>query len=100
LLISSAGGKELHGLYFWGHGNPQVLAAKGGDILVDYSSLSLNYKTALGLVFACDSNSGQSYLMSGNGAQIWKGFTGVLVPWPFRHYHAKHYIHHGQQETH
>lgn len=35
--------------------------------------------------------------MSGNGSQIWKGFSGTLVPWPFRAYHAKHYIQPGQQ---
>lgn len=104
LLTSRAGAKELHGLYFWGHGSApypaRYLMGSSRDILLDFQTVNLNYKMALGLVFACDSSSGQSALMSGTSGSIWKGFTGTLVPWPFRHYHAKHYIHAGQQETH
>jgi hypothetical protein len=96
--------KELHGLYFWGHGTAPYpsgyLVSDSGDPLLQFSSVNLPYKMALGLVFACDSNSGESALMSGNQNQIWKGFTDTLVPWPFRAYHAKHYIHHGDQATH
>jgi hypothetical protein len=100
LLVSKDGAKELHGLYFWGHGNTQFLASRGGDALIEYATLNLRYKMGLGLVFACDSNSGQGAFVSGTSGSIWRGFTGVLVPWPFRHYHPKHYIRPGQQETH
>jgi RHS repeat-associated protein len=103
-LQSKAGAKELHGLYFWGHGTApypaQYLASSTGDVLLEFSSANLSYKMALGLVFACDSNAGQSALSSGTSGHIWKGFSGTLVPWPFRHYHARHYISPGQQETH
>jgi RHS repeat-associated protein len=96
--------KELHGLYFWGHGSApypaQYLVSASGDAVLAFSSPGLYYHMALGLVFACDSNSGQNALMSGNGNQIWRGFNGTLVPWPFRAYHARHYIRPGQQETH
>jgi RHS repeat-associated protein len=104
LLQSTSNAKELHGLYFWGHGSAPYpsdgLYSDTGDLVLKFSSPGLNYHMALGLVFACDSNSGQTALMSGTSAQIWKGFTGTLVPWPFKAYHAKHYIRPGQQETH
>lgn len=104
IFISKSTAKELHGLYFWGHGSApypaQYLVSDSGDAVLAFSSPGLYYHMGLGLVFACDSNSGQSALMSGNGSQIWKGFSGTLVPWPFRAYHAKHYIHPGQQATH
>lgn len=100
LLVSKDAARELHGLYFWGHGNTQFLASRRGDALVEYATLNIPYRMGLGLVFACDSNSGQSAFVSGTSGSIWRGFTGVLVPWPFRHYHPRHYIHPGQQETH
>lgn len=96
-LLSRADAKALHGLYFWGHGNTQVLASKHGDVLVDYARFSLSYKMALGLVFACDSNSGRSAFMSGNG--IWNGYTGILYPLPPWTFDADKYIHPGNQAT-
>jgi RHS repeat-associated protein len=109
MLIPTSVGKELHGAYFWGHGGhfgppgsspypAEDLFSDSDDPVLAFSSPGLYYHMGLGLVFACDSNSGQSALMSGNG--IWKGFTGTLVPWPYPRYHAKHYIHHGDQATH
>ena len=109
IFMQRSMGKELHGVYFWGHGGrfgppgsspypAEDLFSANGDPVLAFSSPGLYYHMGLGLVFACDSNSGQSDLVSGNA--IWKGFTGTLVPWPFRAYHAKHYIHHGDQATH
>jgi hypothetical protein len=104
IFMSKSGEKRLHGLYFWGHGSApypaEYLVSDSGDAVLAFSSPGLYYHMALGLVFACDSNSGQNALMSGNASQIWKGFNGTLVPWPFRPYHARHYVHPGQQETH
>ena len=104
MLISDSVGKELHRLYFWGHGSypypAQYLVSDSGDAVLSFASPGLYYQMALGLVFAWDSNSGKSAIMSGNGAEIWKGFTGTLVPRPFKAYHAKHYIQPGQQATH
>jgi RHS repeat-associated protein len=103
-LITDSIEKELHGLYFWGHGSfpypAQYLVSDSGDAVLAFSSPGLYYHMGLGLVFACDSNSGKSALMSGNGSEIWKGSTGTLVPWPFKAYHAKHYLKPGQQGTH
>ena len=96
-LVKFGGAKKLHGLYFWGHGNTSMLASKEGDVLVDYEDLKLPYKMALGLVFACDSNSGKNLFMSGNG--IWHGYTGILVPAAYWTYHAETYIHPGDQAT-
>jgi RHS repeat-associated protein len=102
MFIPRSMGKELHGVYFWGHGSAPYpsdgLYSDTDDLVLEFASPGLYYHMGLGLVFACDSNTGQSALMSGNG--IWKGFPGTLVPWPYPRYHARHYIHHGQQETH
>jgi len=76
------------------------LVSESNDALLMYASPSLYYHMALGLVFACDSNSGKSALMSGSAWEIWHGFDGTLVPTPFMRYHAKHFIKPGQQETH
>jgi hypothetical protein len=102
-LISGANAKKLHGLYFWGHGSApypaQFLMTSKRDVVLEFASVNLSYKMALGLVFACDSNNGQSALMSGAPGSIWHGFTGTLVPWPFKHYHPRHWIAHGAQQT-
>jgi hypothetical protein len=104
IFISKSIAKELHGVYFWGHGwtpyPSSGLVSDSGDDLLHYSSPGLYYKMALGLVFACDSNSGRRALMSGSRAEIWHGFTGTLCPVPFMRYHAKHFIEPGQQATH
>jgi hypothetical protein len=52
----------------------------------------------LGLVFACDSNSGKDSMVTSTA--IWKGFTGTLYPWPFGAYQPNDYIQHGDQLTH
>jgi RHS repeat-associated protein len=103
ILVARSIEKELHGLYFWGHGYAPYpssgLVSESSDALLYYSSTGLYYHMALGLVFACDSNSGKSALMSGNTAEIWHGFSGTLYPLPFMHYHAKNFIKAGQQAT-
>lgn len=104
VFVSKSIAKELHGVYFWGHGYAPYpstgLVSQSGDALIMYASPGLDYHLALGLIFACDSNSGRKALMSGNAAEIWHGFTGTLVPTPWMQYHAKHFIKPGQQETH
>lgn len=73
----------LHGVYFWGHGYTDGLYAKDGpgfNPMMNYSTLSLDYKLGLGVVFACYSDSGQLYLSSGTPGSIWQGHTGVLYP--------------------
>jgi hypothetical protein len=109
ILTSKTAQKELHGLYFWGHGYapyPSVgLVSQSGDPVLFYvdtslgSSVSLFYQMALGIVFACDSNTGKSVLMSGSPNQIWHGFTDTLVPLPGMEYNVKNFIKHGQQGT-
>ncbi|MCX6886939.1 MAG: hypothetical protein NTX27_18080 [Verrucomicrobia bacterium] len=105
MFTSKSMAKELQGVFFWGHGGPypypaQYLVSQSGDAVLAFSSPGLYYHMALGLVFACDSNSGKSALMSGSGGEIWHGYTGTLYPVPFRRYHAKHFIKPGQQATH
>jgi len=105
MFISRSIAKELQGVYFWGHGGPypypaQYLVSQSGDAVLAFSSPGLYYHMALGLVFACDSNSGRPALMSGGASEIWHGYTGTLYPVPFRRYHAKHFIKPGQQMTH
>jgi hypothetical protein len=96
--------KKLHGLYFWGHGYapyPSVgLVSQSGDALLMYDSPGIFYQMALGIVFACDSNTGKNVLMSGNANEIWHGFTDTLVPLPGMEYNVKNFIKHGQQGTH
>jgi hypothetical protein len=103
-LVTRSTGKELHGLYFWGHGiGPYPspgLVSQSRDPLLYYASPGLYYHMGLGLVFACDSNTGKSAVMSGNGVQIWHGFSGTLYPTPFMQYHAKNFLKPGQQATH
>jgi hypothetical protein len=103
IFISRSVAKELHGVYFWGHGSypypAEELVSQSGDTVLRFSGPGLYYRMALGLVFACDSNSGQPDLMSGNDHQIWHGYTGTLYPVPFRRYHAKHFIKPGDQAT-
>lgn len=104
IFMAKSIAKELHGLYFWGHGYAPYpstgLVSDSNDELLFYSSPGLYYHMALGLVFACDSNSGRTALMSGGAGEIWHGYTGTLYPVPFRAYHAKHFIKPGQQQTH
>lgn len=104
IIISQSIAKNLHGLYFWGHGYAPYpstgLVSESNDALLMYASTGLYYRMALGLVFGCDSNSGRGALMSGNSAEVWHGFTGTLVPTPFMQYHAKHFIKPGQQGSH
>ena len=91
----------LHGLYYWGHGRwpypSKGLITRSKDRLLTYSMINLNYKMALGLVFACDSNSGKSSLFSNTPGSIWKGYSGTL--YPITDYYVGYYIKQGQQNT-
>ena len=104
ILTAKSKARELHGIYFWGHGYapyPSVgLVSQSNDPLLFYSSPGLFYQMALGIVFACDSNTGKSVLMSGNANEIWHGFTGTLYPLPGMQYNVDNFIKHGQQATH
>ena len=101
--------KELHGLYFWGEGiynraTKQYIGLasrpKPRDALVYRKYPGLEYGMALGLVFACGSNSGEIALMSLNPGQIWHGYTGILNPVnPFQRFSVNHHIHRGNQGT-
>ena len=87
--------RVLHGVYYWGHGYGPYpsdgLTDSIGTAHIYYigvqrfnkpsmTPISLSYKLALGLVFACDSNSGKSTLLSSSSGAIWKGFSGTLYP--------------------
>lgn len=106
-LPNAANSRALHGLYFWGHGNTSGLWSHYGnymggsqDPVLSYASLSLPYKIALGLMFACDSNSGKPSLFSNAPGAIWHGYSGILVPIPFLNtYHVFNYISAGDQGT-
>jgi hypothetical protein len=102
LLTETASRKELHGLYFWGHGlypYPSTgLAARNGPTLLRYAQIDLAYKMALGLVFACDSNSGKNALLSNTPGSIWHGYTGDLYP-QFGFFWVIQWIHEGDQGT-
>ncbi|MES2995173.1 MAG: RHS repeat-associated core domain-containing protein [Verrucomicrobiota bacterium] len=58
--------------------------------------LSMKYKMAAGFVFACDSNSLKSALVSSSG--IWHGYKGTLYP-IFKFYGLKDHIKPGDQST-
>jgi hypothetical protein len=108
LLEASSGSKELHGLYFWGHGierrgpnpypSPGLIGASGPALLM-YGEISLSYKMALGLVFACDSNTGQPALFSNSQGGIWHGYSGTLYPFDFGGYSVWNFISPGDQGT-
>ena len=102
ILSSGANMKILHGLYFWGHGYapyPSVgLTNSDGEPMLYYSRINLSYKMALGLVFACDSNSGKSALFSNSPGGIWNGYSGTLYPL-HPGYHVSNWIRSGQQGT-
>jgi hypothetical protein len=104
ILDTDAAAKELHGLYFWGHGfwpyPSDGLVSDSGDKLLLYADTGLNYHMGLGLVFACDSNSGRWALVSDNA--IWHGYTGTLNPVlpPGQKFHVDNWFKAGQQATH
>ena len=52
------------------------------DAVLEYWTWKLDnpYRMALGLVFACDSDLGEPFLVSQTPGYIWKGYTGWLVP--------------------
>jgi hypothetical protein len=97
ILQPSGAAKKLHGIYFWGHGNRYALYSQSGDAVLRFAHSDLHYKLALGLVFACDSNSGKGQLFSGSAGGIWHGYTGTLVPWWA--YHVNIWIRPGDQQT-
>jgi RHS repeat-associated protein len=100
-LQSAAASKHLHGLYFWGHGFlpfPSTgLACPQGEAEVWYNQINLVYRMALGLVFACDSNSGAGALSAWEIGTIWHGYTGTLIPSGY--YGVEQWIQYGNQET-
>ena len=102
ILAHAASGKTLHGLYFWGHGYSPYpssgLTSPTGDPVVMYSEINLVYRMALGLVFACDTNSGKNVLFSNAPGGIWNGYSGTLVPL-FKFFHVRHWIKSGDQGT-
>ncbi|MGI6494683.1 MAG: RHS repeat-associated core domain-containing protein [Kiritimatiellia bacterium] len=107
ILPNAANSRALHGLYFWGHGNTDALGSHYGnfnggsqDPVLSYGSLHLPYKMALGLMFACYSDSGKPTLFSNAPGAIWHGYTGILVPIPLLNsYHVSNFISAGSQET-
>jgi len=107
-LATQTGTKELHGLFFWGHGYWRgqrpwwdvlhlVVNGPWSGILTDsshkddkdpvvregyysdYSAWSLSYKLALGVLWACGTDAARYRFSSGPGA-IFQGHPGVLVP--------------------
>jgi RHS repeat-associated protein len=118
-LIDLAKKKELHGLYFWGHGDKDkpnttaegllagnttlrlpLFSETEGVLRYDYIQARLPYKMALGLVFACFSNIGKSALSSGTAGSIWEpGYDWYLIPLGVGTYHVGRWIKPGDQET-
>ena len=102
-LMSATRGKWLQGFYFWGHGYRPYpssgLTNSNGDLLVDYSSISLSYKLGITLLFACDSNSGMGSIASFSPGAIRVGHTGTLYPVNPWGYRVSDYIRHGDQGT-
>ena len=84
ILLEKAQEKELHGLYFWGHGwSPYPsngLTDSNGALIVNYYDITLPYPMALAIIFACDSNSGMNVLASQSPNSITLGFSGTLYP--------------------
>ena len=104
VLQTDAKRQILDGLYVWGYGYAPFpsagLVSASNDQLLIYAKAGLPYRLALGLVFACDSNSGKSDLSSGTGGSIWQGYSGRLVPVnnPDQ-YAVDNFIHSGDQDT-
>lgn len=124
-LIAASNNRTLHGMYFWGHGRasgghwepnspgdsvqhwvddwPAVaLVSPQNNVAVMFNEMGgLQYKMALAVVWACDSNSGKSALFSGSPGSIWFGWSGLLDPvgHPFYPYFIGNQIHHGDQMT-
>jgi hypothetical protein len=103
LMTGLANDKVLHGFYFWGHGNQSGLAGYNQpdmDPVVTYASISLPYKVALGLSFACESDAGKPFLFSNAPGGIWHGYPvgKVLLPL-FDFWHVANWIHPGDQQT-
>ncbi len=80
--------KALHGIFFWGHGNPQEVlteADMAGDAhylsTFEHWRESLGYKPAFGLVCACESSAARPVFSE--NAIFW-GSAGRLVPCLFR----------------
>lgn len=114
ILKTESEAKRLHGLYVWAHGFEPYpspgLDSQSHDPLLYYVDVEDNgtihhrvplfYGMALGLVFACDSNSGKDALMSGDANQIWNGYTETLNPFkPGLKFSVDNFIKHGQQGT-
>jgi len=84
-IANYQGQKQLHGIFFWGHGyQGGVLTDSDNKGTVGYYSDYANwhppYKMAIGIVFACHSASAQQDFSQ--NAIFW-GKTGVLIPHGF-----------------
>ena len=114
LLEGASMNKTLHGFYFWGHGwgpypSPGLTADGSPDDILYYHDVNppggpkrgirLQYGMALGLVFACDSLSGEPWLSSGTPGSIYHGYRRTLRPIIPGGYHVFHWIYYGDQET-
>lgn len=103
ILEPASQAKQLHGLYFWGHGRlpyPSPGLSYNGVWIIKYSTIRLSYKMALGLVFACDSNNGRTSLMSPERAAIWNGYNQDLDPFDQGPFNVNQWIKPGDQGTH
>ena len=107
--------KTLHGVYYWGHGGNgglwpdekrSTIDLKYGSIFDDSHQetvatvpiVNLQYKLALGLVFACSSDSAKPFLSAKPAPNaIWNGYPGLLVP--FGNFYVGRWIKPGDQST-
>ena len=70
---------------------------KDGDVILIYSEINLAYKMALGLLFACDGNSGKNKLFSNASGGIWHSYDKTLIP--LDSYHMNSWLSPGDQGT-
>jgi RHS repeat-associated protein len=92
VISSYQAAKKAHGVFAWGHGNTGLLSlsdsgangANPGAYISYYRNWHPKYHMALGVVFACYSDSARSHFAR-NGAPpaIFWGSPGVLVPHGF-----------------
>jgi len=128
MVEDASSAKTLQGIYFWGHGGFNQPNASGhgypatavgsrdyepelvwGGVwginkagvwyLTKTKSVVLKYKLALALMFACDTNSGESALSAkpAPGA-IFHGYNDTLVPIG-KNFALRHWLHPGDQST-
>jgi hypothetical protein len=58
ILGAASGMRILHGIFFWGHGDPNAIYNKKGDLIATYASLvkAIKYKMAFVMLNACFSD--------------------------------------------